>query len=54
MLQKLKTLAKNKDEFAYVKYFTKLKLAFCEKENEKVIGAWQEAELAWMKVKSPL
>lgn len=54
MLEKLRILAKSEEELAYVEYFTKLKLAFCEKENEKVIGAWQEAELAWMKVKSPL
>ncbi|MCH5336505.1 MAG: invasion protein CiaB [Campylobacter sp.] len=54
MLDELKTLAQNEEEFAYIEYFTKLKLAFCEKEDEKVIGAWQEAELAWMKVKAPL
>lgn len=54
MIDKLKQIAKNEDELAYIEYFQKLKLAFCEKEEEKVIGAWQEAEFAWMKVKSPL
>ncbi len=54
MIDKLKQIAKNEDELAYIEYFQKLKLAFCEKEEKKVIGAWQEAEFAWMKVKSPL
>lgn len=54
MLDRLKILAQNEDELAYIEYFTKLKLAFCERDNERVISAWQEAELAWMKVKSPL
>ncbi len=54
MIDKLKQLAQYEDELAYIQYFEKLKLAFCEKEEEKVIGAWQEAEFAWMKVKSPL
>lgn len=54
MIEKLRTLAQNEEEIAYVEYFEKLKNAFCEKEDEKVIGAWQEAEFAWMRVKSPL
>lgn len=54
MLDALKKVAYNEDEFAYIEYFTKLKAAFCEKENDKVVAAWQEAEFAWLKVKSPL
>ncbi|MCX2682824.1 invasion protein CiaB [Campylobacter sp. MIT 21-1685] len=54
MLNSLRNLACNEDELAYIEYFTKLKAAFCEKENDRVIAAWQEAELAWLKVKSPL
>lgn len=54
MLAQLKNFAQNEEEFAYIEYFNKLKEAFCEKEDEKIISAWQEAELAWLKVKSPL
>ncbi|TKX32349.1 invasion protein CiaB [Campylobacter aviculae] len=54
MIDKLKIFAKEQDEIAYIKYFEKLKAAFCEKDESKIIGAWQEAELAWMDVRSPL
>ena len=54
MIEKLKSLAQNEEEFAYIEYFEKLKNAFCEKEDERVIAAWQETEFAWMRVKSPL
>ena len=54
MLEKLDKLAKNEDEKAYIKYLTKLKLAFCEKNEENIIKAWQEAEISWLDVKSPL
>lgn len=54
MIEKLRVFAQNEEEFAYIEYFEKLKNAFCEKENERVIAAWQEAEFAWMRVKSPL
>lgn len=54
MLAQLKNFAQNEEEFAYIEYFNKLKEAFCEKEDEKIISAWQEAEFAWLKVKSPL
>ncbi|WP_276883711.1 invasion protein CiaB [Campylobacter cuniculorum] len=54
MLTQLKNFAQNEEEFAYIEYFNKLKEAFCEKEDEKIISAWQEAEFAWLKVKSPL
>lgn len=54
MLETLEKLAQNDDECAYVEYFQKLKRAFCEKDEVKIISAWQEAELAWMRVKSPL
>ncbi|MGH2267465.1 invasion protein CiaB [Campylobacter taeniopygiae] len=54
MIEKLKNIAKEEDELAYVEYFEKLKNAFCQKDEDKIIGSWQEAEFAWMKVKSPL
>lgn len=54
MIDKLKKFANTNEEFAYIKYLVKLKAAFCERQEDKVIEAWQEAELAWMEVKSPL
>ncbi|QWU79978.1 invasion antigen B [Campylobacter novaezeelandiae] len=54
MIDKLKKIANTNEEFAYIKYLVKLKAAFCERQEDKVIEAWQEAELAWMEVKSPL
>ncbi|MBK1971180.1 invasion protein CiaB [Campylobacter sp. TTU_617] len=54
MIDKLKTFANSNEEFAYIEYLIKLKIAFCEKRENKVIEAWQNAELAWMEVKSPL
>lgn len=54
MIDKLKKFANINEEFAYIKYLVKLKAAFCERQEDKVIEAWQEAELAWMEVKSPL
>ncbi|EPX1455824.1 invasion protein CiaB [Campylobacter jejuni] len=54
MIDQLKIFASSEEEKAYIEYFEKLKLAFCEKDEDRVIKAWQEAEFAWMKVKSPL
>ncbi|KAA6228934.1 invasion protein CiaB [Campylobacter sp. LR196d] len=54
MLKNLNKYAKTDDELAYIEYFQKLKLAFCEKNDENIIKAWQDAEFAWLKVKSPL
>ncbi|MBK1992203.1 invasion protein CiaB [Campylobacter sp. 2018MI35] len=54
MINELKTFANSNEEFAYIEYLIKLKIAFCEKRENKVIEAWQNAELAWMEVKSPL
>ncbi|QCD51941.1 invasion protein CiaB [Campylobacter sp. RM16192] len=54
MIDRLENLAINSEQKAYVNYFKKLKNAFCERENERVIAAWQEAEIAWMDVRSPL
>ncbi|MDO5045411.1 invasion protein CiaB [Campylobacter sp.] len=54
MIAALKNLAKNEEQSAYINYFIKLKEAFCERENSKIISAWQEAEIAWMDVRSPL
>lgn len=38
----------------YVKYFKALKMAFLEKDNEKVIKAWQDTERAWMDVRGAI
>ena len=54
LINKLSKIAINEDEINYIDYIKKLKLAFCQKDEEKVISSWQDAELAWMKVKSPL
>ncbi|NDJ26610.1 hypothetical protein DMB95_01365 [Campylobacter sp. MIT 12-8780] len=53
-LANLQSKAKEKEHLAYIKYLEKLKFAFCEKDNDKVIWRWQEAELAWLEVGSSL
>ncbi|MGH1600617.1 invasion protein CiaB [Campylobacter majalis] len=50
----LTKLAKTDSEKAYINYFSKLKDAFNERENDRVIKAWQDAEIAWMDIKSPI
>lgn len=54
LLGNLQKLAQNEEHRDYITYLSKLKFAFMRKENEEVIAAWQEAELAWLEVKSPL
>ncbi|TQR57323.1 invasion protein CiaB [Campylobacter troglodytis] len=54
LITKLKSKAKEEEHLAYLRYFDKLKLAFCEEDNDKVITRWQEAELAWLDLRSPL
>jgi len=54
MLNELKIYAQDENEILYVDYFNKLKIAFCEENIQEVVKKWQEAELAWMKVKSPI
>ncbi|TXE88585.1 invasion protein CiaB [Campylobacter volucris] len=54
LLEKLKKYDLDDGKKAYINYLEKLKFAFCEKNNDEVIKKWQEAELAWMEVKSPL
>ncbi|MDL0088465.1 invasion protein CiaB [Campylobacter gastrosuis] len=53
-IKTLENLAKNKNEQSYVNYFKNLSLAFSERENKKVIAAWQDAERAWMSVRDKL
>lgn len=50
----LNSLALDKNDKAYIKYFKKLALAFCECDNNKVLWRWQEAERAWMGVRGKL
>ena len=54
LLERLVTLAEDESELAYVAYLGKLKQAFCEKDASAVIGAWRDAEIAWMDIKTPL
>ncbi|MFC2750444.1 MAG: invasion protein CiaB, partial [Campylobacter sp.] len=54
LIKNLKSLAASDEQRAYVRYFEKLKAAFCERENDCAIPAWQDAERAWMDVKGPL
>lgn len=53
-IKSLRELALNREQEAYIAYFEKLRAAFGEKENENVISAWRDAEIAWMDVKTPL
>ncbi|WP_297880622.1 invasion protein CiaB [uncultured Campylobacter sp.] len=54
LLERLVTLAEDESELAYVAYLGKLKQAFCEKDASAAIGAWRDAEIAWMDIKTPL
>lgn len=54
LLTKLKIRAKNKEHKDYISYLTKLKKAFLQKDDKKLVSSWQNAELAWLKLKSPL
>ena len=54
LLERLVTLAEDESELAYVAYLGKLKQAFCERNASAVIGAWRDAEIAWMDIKTPL
>ena len=54
LLEHLVTLAEDESELAYVAYLSKLKQAFCERDASAVIGAWRDAEIAWMDIKTPL
>ncbi|MDA3055149.1 MULTISPECIES: invasion protein CiaB [unclassified Campylobacter] len=50
----LEDLASNAEERAYIYYLAKLRTAFAERNNVFVIGAWRDAEMAWMETKSPI
>ena len=54
LLEHLVTLAEDESELAYIAYLSKLKQAFCEKDAGAAIGAWRDAEIAWMDIKTPL
>ena len=54
LLERLVTLAEDESELDYIAYLSKLKQAFCEKDASAVIGAWRDAEIAWMDIKTPL
>ncbi|MBR8461775.1 invasion protein CiaB [Campylobacter sp. faydin G-105] len=53
-LLNLKNLAKTDEHNKFIIYFERLKNAFAERENDKVIVAWQDAEIAWMDVRGAL
>ena len=47
-IERLRRHEQNESDRAYTKYFKALRDAFNERENKRVIHAWQEAERAWM------
>lgn len=54
LIQSLNETKQNIEHETYIKYFKKLKNAFLQTDNDKVISSWQEAEIAWMDVKGDL
>lgn len=54
LIETLNDLADDEEKRAYITYFEKLCDAFCQKDNQKAVGAWRDAEMAWMDVKSPI
>lgn len=53
-IHNLNKVSKTPEHASYVKYFEKLKEAFLQTDDDKVISSWQEAEIAWMDVKGDL
>ncbi|AII15139.1 invasion antigen B [Campylobacter iguaniorum] len=53
-LKALKNLSQNDSDESYITYLNALKIAFKERENDKVIPAWQDAEMAWMDTKGDI
>lgn len=47
-ISKLEKTATTDSDRAYISYFKALKNAFLERDNAKVVPAWQETERAWM------
>ena len=54
VLKSLKQTQNRLEHTAYIEYLTKLKEAFLQTDNDKVIGAWRDAEIAWMDIKTPI
>lgn len=54
MIANLKKFAVCEQDFSYIKYFEKLKIAFLQIDNDEVIKSWQEAEIAWLECKGDL
>ena len=50
----LKKNQKNAENIAIIEYFSKLHIAFLTEKNDEVLKNWQEAERAWMNIKTPL
>lgn len=50
----LKTLSQNDSDESYITYLNALKIAFAQRQNDKVIPAWQDAERAWMNTKGDI
>ena len=53
-INSLKPLAKSNQDKAYIIYLEALKSAFNERDNDKVISKWQDAERAWMQTRSAI
>ena len=54
VLAKLSELENCAEHRVYITYLVKLKEAFLQTDNDKVIGAWRDAEIAWMDIKTPI
>lgn len=54
MLENLGKYVSNTDEFAYLEYFKKLQKAILCTDNNRIISAWRDAEIAWMQTKLPI
>ncbi|CZE47207.1 invasion protein CiaB [Campylobacter geochelonis] len=54
LIEHLDMLAISGEEKEYIEYFKKLKIAFLQTDNKKMIASWRDAEMVWMNVKSPL
>lgn len=53
-LKKYENANLGKEKNAYINYLTKLKFAFLQTDNNAIIGAWRDAEIAWMEIKTPI
>ena len=53
-LKKYENINLEHEKMVYINYLEKLKTAFLQTDNSAVIGAWRDAEIAWMDIKTPI